>query len=156
MSVSSLSTQQRQAIESYLALSRELFLELERRLQAASGLSTADWELIVHLLDAGEAGQRPTELAANAGWPTSRVAHQLRRMERRALVERCAHPEDGRGRIVRLTAEGRRRGLAAAPVVDGSLRELVVGALAGDQLIAWGAACQRVLDRVRRTAPEAS
>lgn len=149
-----LNARQREAIQSYLALSRELFVELDRRLQSAAGLSTADWELIVQLLDAGAEGERPTALAARTGWPTSRVAHQVRRMEQRSLVDRCAHPEDGRGRLVRLTPEGRRRGLLAAPVVDRSLRELVVDALAADQLREWGLACRSVLERVRSSAPQ--
>ena len=102
-----LNARQREAIQPYLALSRELFVELDRRLQSAAGLSTADWELIVRRLDAGADGERPTVLAARTGWPTSWVVHQARRMEQRRLVDRCAQPEDGRGRLVRLTPEGR-------------------------------------------------
>ncbi|HOQ53805.1 MAG TPA: MarR family winged helix-turn-helix transcriptional regulator, partial [Micropruina sp.] len=49
------------------------------------------------------------------GWESSRLAHQLRRMERRGLVQRRPATDDARGTLVSITDEGRARIVAAAP-----------------------------------------
>lgn len=105
----------------YLGLSREMFTALERGLGADAGVSVADLELLEPLLAAGEPGLRAKDLAAAAEWQDSRVSHQLRRTERRALVTRHRDRQDARGTIVRLTEAG----LTAAHVAQQTRRTLV-------------------------------
>lgn len=137
------------ALEAYLALARELFVTLERRTLGAGGLSFPDWELAAVLADADASGLRPSELAERAHWPSSRVAHQVRRMENRGLVERLPHPDDGRGKLVRLTREGRRATDEVFPVFVDSVRTLIVDAMSPHELDVWGERCRAILDRVR-------
>ena len=90
--------------------------EMNRQLQADSGLSLADYDVLVALSDDGnDAGLRVSDLAARIGWERSRLSHQLRRMEERGLTERRPSTEDGRTTNVVLTASGRRAIVEAAP-----------------------------------------
>ncbi|WP_212814946.1 MULTISPECIES: MarR family winged helix-turn-helix transcriptional regulator [unclassified Mycolicibacterium] len=88
--------------------------EINRQLQADSGLSLADYDVLVALSD-NDAGMRVSDLAAQIGWERSRLSHQLRRMEERGLTERRPSVEDGRTSNVVLTANGRRAITEAAP-----------------------------------------
>ncbi|WP_166427968.1 MULTISPECIES: MarR family winged helix-turn-helix transcriptional regulator [Mycolicibacterium] len=88
--------------------------EMNRQLQADSGLSLADYDVLVALSD-NDAGMRVSDLAAQIGWERSRLSHQLRRMEERGLTERRPSVEDGRTSNVVLTANGRRAITEAAP-----------------------------------------
>jgi DNA-binding MarR family transcriptional regulator len=97
----------------FLDLWRALGTGMERQL-ASVGVSAADYQLLAPLADA-DAGMRPRDLCVATGWDRSRVAHQIRRMEERGLVERDAVAEDARGVIVRLTENGRDTLLRAAP-----------------------------------------
>lgn len=89
--------------------------EINRQLQADSGLSLADYDVLVALSADNAAGMRVSDLAAQIGWERSRLSHQLRRMEQRGLTERCPSAEDGRITNVVLTASGRRAIAEAAP-----------------------------------------
>jgi DNA-binding MarR family transcriptional regulator len=51
---------------------------------------------------------RPSEVAELAGLSKQTVNDLLGELERSGYVERRPHPADGRGRVVRLTARGRR------------------------------------------------
>ena len=50
---------------------------------------------------------RPAECARMIGWDSSRLAHQLRRLEKRGFVQRARGTGDGRASIITLTDEGR-------------------------------------------------
>lgn len=50
----------------------------------------------------------PTELAHWMSAPTTTVSSYVKRFEQRGHVERVANPDDGRSRLIRLTAAGRR------------------------------------------------
>ena len=83
----------------YLATQRDLVATLSRRLVQDSGLSGAEYELLVPLSEAPEGLLRARELGALVGWERSRLSHQLRRMETRRLVERIASKTDGRASV---------------------------------------------------------
>jgi DNA-binding MarR family transcriptional regulator len=53
-------------------------------------------------------GMRPSEVAELAGLSKQSVNDLLGELERGGYLKRRPHPEDGRGRIVRLTPQGRR------------------------------------------------
>jgi DNA-binding MarR family transcriptional regulator len=88
--------------------------EMNRQLQADSGLSLADYDVLV-ALSATDDGMRVSDLAAQIGWERSRLSHQLRRMEERGLTTRRPGAHDGRTTNVVLTAGGRRAIAEAAP-----------------------------------------
>ncbi|GAA2973298.1 MarR family winged helix-turn-helix transcriptional regulator [Actinokineospora diospyrosa] len=99
----------------HLALHRDLQAVLERRLARDSGLSLADYALLVPLSESPDGLVRARDLATAVGWERSRLSHHLSRMESRALITRETCPDDARGAMVRLTPEGRAAITAAAP-----------------------------------------
>ena len=92
--------------------------DLERLISAdlaSSGLSHADYAVLVALSGGDSHGIRVGRLRDWIGWESSRLAHQLRRMEKRGLVDRRPASDDGRGTVVTITDLGRERIVAAAP-----------------------------------------
>ncbi|GAA4837168.1 MarR family winged helix-turn-helix transcriptional regulator [Luteimicrobium xylanilyticum] len=81
--------------------------EVGRGLRDDADLSEAEFTVLAHLVEAGGAA-RPSDCAQSIGWESSRLAHQLGRMERRGLIVRTPEADgDGRASTVALTAEGR-------------------------------------------------
>jgi DNA-binding MarR family transcriptional regulator len=101
--------------QAYLDLQRELLGAVERQLAGSSGLSGADYSVLVPLSEAPDGALRPRELCASTGWDRSRLSHQLRRMEKRGLLTREECATDARGSVARLTDAGRVAIVAAAP-----------------------------------------
>ncbi|MCT9620000.1 MarR family winged helix-turn-helix transcriptional regulator [Curtobacterium sp. NPDC086286] len=75
-------------------------------LRDGADLSEAEFTVLAHLVDMG-GDARPTTCAAAIGWDSSRLAHQLRRLERRGLVERRGGLRDARGSSIVITDSGR-------------------------------------------------
>ena len=73
---------------------------------AEVGLTVPQYDLLMSLLK--QDGQTQQELASRLLVVKSNMSSLLSRAERHGLIERKANPEDGRGKIVRLTKEGRR------------------------------------------------
>lgn len=97
----------------FTLMRRQLDLTLERRLQADAGISTADYEILVSLLENPDKRLRAGQLGDIIGWEKSRVSHQISRMEARSLVKREECGDDARGVWVVLTSEGSRAALGA-------------------------------------------
>lgn len=134
------------AWRAYLELRDELTTRLERDLQSNSGLSGADYQVLVHLSEAPDAQARPVELCRALRWEQSRLSHQLSRMERRDLIQRRTCQEDGRGSVVTLTATGRDAIVAAAPAHVRTIRRLLVDVLGPDEMGELGRLSRKVLD----------
>jgi DNA-binding MarR family transcriptional regulator len=66
----------------------------------------------------------PTALAADMGVPPTTLADAVRRLEERGEIERLPNPADGRSHLLALSAAGRERVEAAAPVVWEALEQL--------------------------------
>jgi DNA-binding MarR family transcriptional regulator len=105
---------------------------LEQQLQADSGLSNADYTVLVALSEAPEGRQRAVALGRRLGWEKSRLHHQLTRMCGRGLAER--HSGDGRAIYAAITAHGRAALNAAAPRHRQQVRRLVLDRLTPDQI----------------------
>src|SRR6478609_8518040 len=81
--------------------------EVGRDLWNDAKLSDAEFTVLAHLHSSGEEGVRPAQCARAIGWDSSRLAHQLRRLEKRGLVAtRPAGGEDGRATLSSLTPAG--------------------------------------------------
>ena len=83
--------------------------ELRRILGAQlqlSGLSPADYQVLLALSEADSRRLRSSELAATIDWERSRLSHHLGRMERRGLIRRDDCATDSRGAEVSLTGDG--------------------------------------------------
>ena len=110
-----LTPKQQRAWVAYMRVQLRMSYEMNRQLQADSALSLADYDVLVALSGAANAGLRVSDLAAQIGWERSRLSHQLRRMEERGLAERRASADDGRITNVVLTPKGRQAIAEAAP-----------------------------------------
>ena len=71
-------------------MSKRLLSQLGAELQRETGLSAADYEVLVNLSEATQGRLRPSELGAAIKWEKSRLSHQVSRMEQRGLVKRSA------------------------------------------------------------------
>lgn len=143
-----LDADEQRAWRAYLRMQGRLTARLNRQLQADSGLSLADYEVLVHLTDRQEGRLRPFELQRDLQWEQSRLSHHLTRMERRGLVTREECEEDGRGAFVVISEEGRRAIRAAAPGHVETVRRLFFDGLTRRQVAALERLAEDVLDRL--------
>lgn len=135
------------AWRAYLRMHGQLTARLNRQLQADSGLSLADYEVLVHLSEAPAGRLRPFELHRGLNWEQSRLSHHLTRMQRRGLVCREGCAEDGRGAFIVLTDDGRRGIEAAAPGHVEAVRRLFFDGLTRDQIALLGQLSTQALAR---------
>ncbi|MCE7000175.1 MarR family winged helix-turn-helix transcriptional regulator [Saccharothrix sp. S26] len=134
--------------QAYLAVNRELHSALERQLVRDSGLSNADYALLVPLSEAPDGVVRSRDLGATVGWERSRLSHQIGRMEKRGLVVREECAEDARGSMVRLTAAGRAAIESAAPGHVATVRRYLFDGLSTEEAAVLDRVFHRVLDRI--------
>lgn len=121
---------------------------LDRQLAAAGcDLDLREYDLLVHLEEAGPGGLRLRDLAARALISRSNVTRRVEGLGRRDLVERRPDPEDGRGVIAALTPAGRQALRRAAAVHLPGVKALVFGGAGGDL-----ASLRRFLEGVARGA----
>ena len=81
----------------YLQAGTLLRARLNRQLQADSGLSLPEYEVLVQLTEAPGGRVRPVQLGQDLNWEQSRLSHLLTRMNRRGFVAREDCPGDARG-----------------------------------------------------------
>src|SRR3954454_8554978 len=132
----------------WVALTSQLPAALHRQLQADSGLSLQDFEVLVRLTEAADARARVTDLANAAGWERSGLSHHIKRMENRGLVQRAECCDDGRGAFVVLTPAGRDAIERAAPGHARTVQSLVFASLTTEELDAVARFTERVLGRL--------
>ena len=123
----------------------ELDAALNRNLARRSGLSSADYAVLVQLSEATEGRLRAFQLGRALRWEKSRLSHHLKRMETRGLVCREDCAEDARGSEVVLTGDGRAAIEAAAPAHVEDVRRLLIDHLTAGQLDALAESAEAVL-----------
>src|SRR6185437_603240 len=101
-----LTADQQRAWLAYMRVQLRLTYEMNRQLQADSGLSLSDYDVLNALRYAPGGRMRITALAARIGWERSRLSHHVRRLENRGLVESRPAPSDRRATEVTLTDQG--------------------------------------------------
>ena len=84
----------------------ELRRALGAQLQRESGLSPADYQVLLALHEADGRRLRSSQLAARIDWERSRLSHHLRRMERRGLIRRDDCATDNRVAEISFTQDG--------------------------------------------------
>jgi DNA-binding MarR family transcriptional regulator len=78
------------------------------------------------------------EVGVRLGMDANTTSQIVRALERRGLLTRTAHPEDGRARALGLTADGIERGRAASATAR-KLNDVFFSAVAPEQQQAFGA-----------------
>lgn len=140
-------TEQR-AWRGLLTVTSRLDAELNRRLQETSGLSQADYAVLVALSEAADGKLRAFEVARSLSWEQSRLSHHLARMQKRGLIDRQECPSDRRGAFVVLTADGRSAIETAAPAHVEAVRELMFEGLSDAQVRTLASVTEKVLKRL--------
>ncbi|OBF58908.1 MarR family transcriptional regulator [Mycobacterium sp. 852002-53434_SCH5985345] len=139
-----LTPRQQRAWVAYMRVQLRMNYEMNRQLQAESGLSLADYDVLVALSGDREEAMRVSDLAARIGWERSRLSHQLRRMEERGLTERRPSAEDGRTSHVVLTQNGWHALVDAAPGHVNLVRSLFFDPLPENLLAPLTAALEHI------------
>ncbi|MCL2542103.1 MAG: MarR family transcriptional regulator [Nocardioidaceae bacterium] len=129
---------------------------LNRELQRCSGLSLADYDVLVSLTDVPERSLRMYELGDRLQWEKSRLSKQVSRMAARGLLERRECLDDRRGAFVDLTAAGERAITEAAPAHVEFVHDVVFDGLTPEQVEALAAVSQLVQARLASMSSTAS
>ena len=143
-----LDAEEQRAWRAWLDAHAHLSARLNRELQASSGLSLSDYDVLVHLTDVPDGRLRAYELGTGLEWEKSRVSRQVQRMAQRGLVTRQASPEDGRGAYVAITPAGRRAIEEAAPAHVELVRTLLFDGLSATQVRTLASVALSVLERL--------
>ncbi|KRD04685.1 MULTISPECIES: MarR family winged helix-turn-helix transcriptional regulator [unclassified Streptomyces] len=138
------------AWRSFVRLQDRLLGRLGREMQADSGLSSADYGVLVELTEVPEGRLRVLELARALEWEKSRMSHHLNRMAKRGLIVREDCPSDARGAFVAVTPAGREALAAAAPRHVEAVRRLFIDPLTPAELAMLAQISNRILDQLEK------
>lgn len=136
------------AWRAYLDMNAKLTTRLNREMQDESGISIADFSVLVQLSEHVDDRMRVLELARALGWEKSRLSHQLTRMQQRGLITRSNCSEDRRGAFVVLTEPGRETVEAAAPRHVESVRRYLFDELSAEQVAGLEDIARAVVTRI--------
>lgn len=115
---------------------------------APLGLAPAQFMTLLELWE--EDGLTQADLVERLDVEQATLANTLKRMERDGLVRRAPHPDDGRARLIWLTAKGRKLESAAkkaATAINRRALKALEPAQADELLAAMG----DVIEQLRRT-----
>jgi DNA-binding MarR family transcriptional regulator len=130
---------------------RRAVLVLARRLRPSlqgDGISAAKLSVIGQLYRAGP--MTPTELAVREGVKLPSLTRLLAELESDGWLTREAHASDGRRSLLRLTAHGRKRLVAAAQAADAPLAGAIAATISVDDRRVLLQACA-LLERIDET-----
>lgn len=114
------------AWRSFLAAATTVTSSLNRELEAASGISMHEYEILVRLSEAPGRSLRMSDLAEHVSHSRSRLTHTVGRLEKSGYVERLACSSDRRGVTCHLTDAGLAFLTQAAPAhLDGVRRHVL-------------------------------
>ncbi|MDG6101372.1 winged helix-turn-helix transcriptional regulator [Dactylosporangium aurantiacum] len=124
-----LDEREQRAWRGFLAVNAAVRGRIARQLQQETGLSSADYAVLVSLSEAPGGRLRVFQLRVAADWEKTRLTHQITRMTSRGLVVREPCPDDPRGAFVTLTEAGWEAITAAAPLHVAHVRRWFFDAL---------------------------
>ena len=126
----------------------QLTAKLTKELKRETGLSGADYAVLVGVSESPGGRIRASVLCDELQWEKSRLSKQVSRMEQRGLLARDICPTDARGSLVVLTDLGRRTIEQAAPLHVEQVRRWFVDALTAGQLDDLTAVSRAVIARL--------
>ncbi|MDD9206132.1 MarR family transcriptional regulator [Georgenia sp. 10Sc9-8] len=160
-----LDAEQQRAWREFLRGSARVLDAIDHDLEAETGLSLNEYEVMVRLSEVPGRTMRMSVLADNLVHSRSRLTHTVRRMEETGLVVRESCPDDRRGVNCRLTDAGFERLRSIAPGHVASVRRHLVDRLGPERMQQLGAIMALLTDdeedeadaaahgRTRSTAP---
>jgi DNA-binding MarR family transcriptional regulator len=129
-----LSESEQAAWRSFVEAVQLVNADVEAQLQRDSGLSHADYEILVRLSEQPDRSLRMSDLAARTLFSRSRASHAVARLEREGWVRREPIPEDRRGLRAVLTDDGFAVLAAAAPGHVDAVRAALLDPLTAEQV----------------------
>lgn len=142
-----LSDDEQASWRSWVAATLLLPDRLNRDLQEETGLSLADYEILVYLSEAPGRRLRMSELAEKTLSSRSRLSHQIDRLESDGIVTRERCSDDRRGSFAVLSPKGWKVLVDSAPTHVESVRRHLVDVLTAEEFAELGRLCQIVADR---------
>lgn len=137
--------------QNYLDSALRIYATLNRGLAEEHNLSLNDVRLL-DMLDKSPTGSaRMGDLAESLMSLPSRVTRQIRRLETQGLVNRTASPDDGRGVLASITADGREIVEKAMVTYCEGVRSHFLGQLSRPQIAAMGENCRRISSALKGT-----
>jgi DNA-binding MarR family transcriptional regulator len=107
---------------------------LDTQLREEAGISHVYYQILALISQAENAELRMSELARMTGTSLSRLSHAVSSLEARGWVQRRPCPQDKRGQLASLTAEGRSVLAEAAPGHASEVRRRVFDHLTPQQV----------------------
>lgn len=133
-----LSADEQVSWRAWLAANLLLPDRLGRDLQAQTGLTMADYEILVRLSESPDRRVRLSDLASQTLSSRSRLSHQMDRMQRAGFVRREECEDDKRGFYAVLTEHGWQTLVSAAPLHVESVRLRLVDVLTPEEFAELG------------------
>ena len=119
--------------------------ELERELQAETGMPLAWYDVLLQLAEARDRRLRMAELADRVLLSRSGLTRLVDRLQAEGLVRREPSPDDARGTFTVLTPHGMARLRAAAPVHLAGIRKHWLAHFSDDELRRLGLLLDRLV-----------
>jgi len=143
-----LSQRERQAWRTFITASTLLNRVLDQQLRTDAGLSHVQYGILTRLADIPDGSMRMLALAEALGLTKSGLTYQIVQLEKEGLVSRRASSTDDRGVNATITPLGMQVMGRAASGHARLVRELVIDALAPQQLEALGEGFAEVQRRI--------
>jgi DNA-binding MarR family transcriptional regulator len=129
-----LDEREQRAWRSLVTMQKGITEYLGRQLRARSGVSMADYEVLLHLSEAPDGRLRSFVLASWLRWEKGRLSQHLTRMQERDLIRREPCATDQRGAVVVITKKGRALIEKTAPQVVADVRNVLIDHVTPEQL----------------------
>jgi DNA-binding MarR family transcriptional regulator len=137
--------------QNYLTATLRLYATLNRRLINDHQLPMADLRLLQTLAESPDGRARMGDLAAALQLLPCRLTRHVRRLEGQGLLQRCVSPEDRRGVVVVITAEGRLITDRATTTYAQNVRAVFLDSLSRAQIGAMKDRCDRIGEPLKRS-----
>jgi DNA-binding MarR family transcriptional regulator len=137
--------------QNYLTATLRLYATLNRRLIDDHQLPMADLRLLQTLGESPGGRARMGDLAAALQLLPCRLTRHVRRLEGQGLLQRCISPEDRRGVVVVITAEGRSMADRATTTYAQNVRAVFLDSLSRAQIGAMKDRCDRIGEPLKRS-----
>ncbi|PRY70101.1 DNA-binding MarR family transcriptional regulator [Glaciihabitans tibetensis] len=121
----------------------------DRRVREAVGVSFAQLEILARIAEAGEQGMRMTDIANTLVVSRSGLTYQIRQLEKLNLVSRAPSRDDERSVIARITPDGLRCVIEAAPHYVEVVKTLFLDHVSADDLTVLADILDGVRDKLR-------
>ena len=144
-----LSEEEEKAWRGFVALRIGLVGHLARQLAQDSGITEAEFEVLVVVSEAPGQRIRSRDLGKALNWERSRLSHQITRMEERGMVAREQCENDARGFDVVLTKAGLKAIQAAAPKHLEAVRHCFIDLLSPAQMKTLTSISERVAEHLK-------